>query len=141
MSCVLDQCRSLHLPLTWPGPLVSVGRAAVLGLSGGTCECPAWAVDGECGLVPQSTGLGCLPVSSPWALSLLLVPLIPSCFPHRWSLRGPWDQQVPEEDRGFQGYWSSQSQAGILPVPAGPGGEAAAGHLGGRTGAGSRGFP
>lgn len=52
--------------LAWP--VVSMGERSCLchWLPGWVCECPAWAVDGECELVSESAGLGWHPVGSPW---------------------------------------------------------------------------
>lgn len=60
---------------------------------------------------------------APWALSLLLVPLILSRLPNRWG------QQVPKRQRGFQGWWG-QPEPGILPLPTGCDDEGAARCLG-----------
>lgn len=90
-----SSCPCCWLPGTW------CGRA---------CGWRAWAsrpgtgeVDGECGPGSESARRGCLPLGSPWALSLLCqsrsssaaCSFLPSPTA-RGGCRAPWDQQVPK---------------------------------------------
>lgn len=99
-------------PEGWPGlvPLCSQGESSCpccrlpWHLVCRACECHAWAsgpgtgeVDGNCGPGSGSARRGCLPLGSPWALSLLSSFLLPPPFLGSLrKLKGLWDQQVPK---------------------------------------------
>lgn len=111
-----------------------------------SCSRPgAGEVGGECGPVSQPVRLGCCPRRfSLGTVTTLLVLLILSCllplpFPNSW--RGPWDQWVPKQVKGFHPrlVGGSQGWVSIPPVPAGSADGGAVSCLGVEEAMGSRG--